>query len=186
MLISSYKKNLIIITLKNLVEKITSEIKNVNYGGCAILSYYLAESLQKLNIPFTFIILAPSIWWYDDEEDCWYNDSSIYWEKPNQEEFTYQLQGFWYNSGMLSCEHMMIKVYDYIVNYDSEWCDNEFLYEANSKILNYVKDSCLSNDEQMNFDLWNQSYNRSDNVRMKDIIDNVFNNLQIQLNNEVL
>lgn len=185
MLISSYKKNLIIITLKKLVEKITSEIENVNFGGCAVLSYYLAESLEKLNIPFTFVMLDPSIWWYNTFNDCWYpNNDFSDWTELNQEEFTYELQHCWYNGGMLSCGHMMIKVYDCIINYDSDWCNNEFLFEASPKILNYVKDSCLSNNEQLNFDLWNQSYNRNDNTRMKDIINNVFNDLQNQLNDE--
>ena len=194
MLISSYKKNLIITTLKKLVEKITSEIENINYGGCAILSCYLAESLKELNIPFTFIMWSPSVWCYDDIEDCWYKasfyryddiedcwyDESLYWRELNQEEFTYTLQNHWSNGEMLSCGHMMIKLYDYIVNYDTCY-DYEFLYEADSTILDYVKESCLSDNEQLNFDLWNQTYDRNNNQQLKEIINNYFNDLQNKL-----
>lgn len=180
MLISSYKKNLIISTLKKLIEKITSEIEYINYGGCAILSCYLAESLKELNIPFTFIIWRPSIWWYNDNGDYWYADESIYWRELNQEEFTHKLQNYWSDGGMLSCGHMMIKLYDYIVNYDDYMYD-DFLYEADSTILDYIKESCLSDDEQLNYDLWNQAYDRDDNQQLKEIINNYFNDLQNKL-----
>lgn len=135
-------------------------IKNLNWGGCGMFAYLVSEELDRLNIPYHFIITGANY--------CYENSSEKLFRIINYNKIKIP-KGY-----HIVPQHIAIQMFDAI--YINATRVNSNWHHISSQYNNVIKTDLYQSYQLES--IWNCVYDKSQSTKMRKIIRNVFNNNQ--------